>query len=141
MRPRSGFNPKRRIASDDAVTEEQRVDLAGRCQYSGSPVHKRNPRDYGLPGPTSPRPGKTLCDAAGQFLKADSERLLREGFTKGMVSVQQWNGWPQNVWAVSAAGEAFEAQLENREQGIYHGYPLQFDDDFRVKILEEWNRR
>jgi len=97
--------------------------------------------DYGLEPPASPRPGKTLCDAAGQVAQAESEQLLREGFAKGMVSVQRRNGWPQNVWAVSAAGVAFEAQLENHDQGIYHGYPLQFDDDLRVKILEEWNRR
>jgi hypothetical protein len=58
-----------------------------------------------------------------------------------MLSVQQRNGWPQNVWAVSAAGEPFEAQLENPERGDYHGYPMAADDDFRVFVLNEWNRR
>lgn len=141
MKSRSGFNPKRRIASPGAMTEQQRADLARGSRYTGNPVHKRNPGDYNLTPPVSPRPGKTLCDAGGQVLKDESKRLLDEGFTKGMVSERHRNGWPQNVWAVSAAGDVFEAQLENKDQGIYHGYPLQFDDDFRAIVLEEWKRR
>jgi len=57
-----------------------------------------------------------------------------------MVSVQERGGWPQNVWSV-LAGEAFEAQLENRERGTYHGYPMAADDDFRQLVLTEWDRR
>ena len=66
--------------------------------------------------------------------------LLKSGVGKGMVSLQRRHGWPQNVWAVS--GEvAFEAQLENPEQGSYHGYPMPQDDDFRQVVQEEWARR
>lgn len=141
MRPRSGYNPKRKIASKNAMTEEERVGLAQRSQYGGNPEHKYNPEDYELTPPARPRPGKTLCDAAGPIVKADAERLLQNGIAKGMVSTRQLNGWPQNVWVVTDTGTAFEAQLENRDQGIYHGYPMPTDDDFREKVLEEWARR
>jgi hypothetical protein len=57
-----------------------------------------------------------------------------------MVSVQSRDAWPQNVWSV-LEGEAYEAQLENREVGVYHGYPMPSDDDFRHLILLEWGRR
>jgi hypothetical protein len=49
--------------------------------------------------------------------------------------------WPQNVWALSEAGEAFEAQLENPTVGAYHGYPMPQNDDFRAVVQVEWNKR
>jgi hypothetical protein len=57
-----------------------------------------------------------------------------------MVSLQTHHGWPQNVWAV-LDDEAYEAQLENRSQGAYHGYPMPSDDDFRRLVILEWKRR
>jgi hypothetical protein len=57
-----------------------------------------------------------------------------------MFSAQEYDGWPQNVWAV-LEDEAFEAQLENRVQGTYHGYPMAAEDNFRYIILKEWLRR
>lgn len=108
--------------------------------YGGNPEHKKRPGDYGLNPPASPRPGKTLCDADRPLLKAEAECLLREGFRKGMISEQVRNDWPQNVWAVSE-GQVYEAQLENSDQGAYHGYPMQSDDDFRTLVMEEWSKR
>ena len=116
------------------------ADLAGRADYGGNPEHKRLAGDFGLTWPVNPRPAKTLCDAAGPMAKADAERLLRAGFTKGMFSEQRRGEWPKNVWAVDE-DQAFEAQLENSEQGVYHGYPMPIDDDFRITILREWARR
>jgi hypothetical protein len=113
VKRRSGYNPKRNIATQDTMTEEECADLAQRTRYGGNPEHKRNPGDYGLMPPSNPRPGKTLCDASERILKVEAERLLAEGIKKGMVSMQQRNGWPQNVWVVSSTGTVFEAQLEN----------------------------
>ena len=141
VKQRSGYNPKRKIAAQDTMTEDERAELAQRIRYGGNPEHKRNPGDYDLMPPSNPRPGKTLCDASERILKVDAERLLAKGIKKGMVSRQQRNGWPQNVWVVSCIGTVFEAQLENQDQGVYHGYPLPRDDDFRKKVLEEWSRR
>jgi hypothetical protein len=42
---------------------------------------------------------------------------------------------------VSRGGEAFEAQLDNQIAGSYHGYPMATEDDFRLKVMEEWDKR
>jgi hypothetical protein len=141
MKRRTGYNPKRRLAPVDYMTEEQRLALAERVRYGGNPEHKRSPGDYGLTPPASPRPGKTLCDAEREILIQEAQTLLASGFRKGTFDVRSTGSWPQNVWAISGAGEVFEAQLENSEQGIYHGYPLPEDDDFRRVVVEEWARR
>lgn len=124
------------------MTEPEREELSARCSYGGNSEHKRNPGNYNLTPPINPRPGKTLCDGLAPVLKADAERLLAEGFAKGMISEpRNAHGWPQNVWAVSENDEVFEAQLENPAQGVYHGYPMPETDPLRVTVLEEWNRR
>jgi hypothetical protein len=110
------------------------------ARYGGNPEHKSRRADFGLCPPTDPRAGKTLCDKVQDFTKAAALGLLRAGIRRGMISVQ-WRGtWPQNVWAV-LEDDAFEAQLENRELGMYHGYPMPADDDLRSVILREWPRR
>ncbi len=99
------------------------------------------PGDYGLTPPSNPRPGKALCDADRDFLREGALALVRRGLERGLVSVQMRNGWPQNIWAVSDVGDVFESQLENKETGTYHGYPIPEADDFRMKVLEEWHSR
>lgn len=140
MRRRNGYNPKRRICPVGTYSPKQLCDLANRASYTGNPEHKQRPNDYGLAPPSSPRPGKTLCDAAGDFPRAQAEELLRNGFVRGLVSCQARNGWPQNVWSVQD-GAAFEAQLENETAGTYHGYPMPDNDDFRKDVLENWKAR
>jgi hypothetical protein len=140
MKRRTSFNPKRRLAPFDPETAGIRLALAESVKYGGNPEHKSKPSDFGLTPPTSPRAGKTLCDKSRDFSRAQALQLLTAGFIKGMVSLQEYEGWPQNVWAV-LDNEAYEAQLENRAQGVYHGYPMPADDDFRRLVLLEWNRR
>lgn len=94
---RRGFNPKRSIASIDALSQDECAYLVRHCRYAGSPLHKRDPGDYDLMPPSSPRPGKTLCDAAGRISKDEAQKLLRDGFTKKMVSVRRSNQWPELV--------------------------------------------
>jgi hypothetical protein len=120
MKRRKGYNPKREIAPVNFWTEDERARRAQEVQYGGNPEYKVNPKEYCLSF-VKPRPGKTLCDADGPFPKAKAETLLKEGISKGMVRKQPSDGWPQNVWAVSDDGEAFEAQLENSISGTYHG--------------------
>lgn len=142
MKRREGmYNPNRRIANANAHSPAARDDLALRVSYGGNPEHKRNPADYGLGPPPNPRPSKTLCDADGPLGKAEATDLLKAGVRKGMISQQTRGEWPQNVWSVSKNGVPYEAQLENRVQGIYHGYPMATDDDFRKAVLKEWPER
>ena len=107
-----------------------------KLRYAGNPEHKRRPGDFGLDPPSSPRPGKTLCDSVQIFTRSEALQLLREGIEKGTFSEQTRDGWPQNVWAVTQDGYPLEAQLEG--QGSYHGYPMPESDPFRDKVLERW---
>lgn len=135
------YNPKRRMLPADQWSTELGQRRAAEASYGGNSEHKTRPGDYGLTPPCNPRPGKTLCDVERDFLRTESLALLHRGFERGLVSVQTRNGWPQNVWAVSDVGEVFESQLENKETGTYHGYPMPEDDDFRSKVIEEWQSR
>jgi hypothetical protein len=136
-----GYNPKRRIAVSGSVPPHRLGELARKASYGGNPEHKRSPGDYGLTPPASPRPGKTLCDGEKQLLREEAAGLLSAGLRKGMMSPCAADSWPQNVWALSEAGEAFEAQLENPTLGAYHGYPMPQNDDFRAVVQAEWNKR
>lgn len=141
MRKRSGFNPKRHVAEPDAWDNEALERLAAQATYTGHPAHKRHPGDFGLTPPSNPRPGATLCDEAGIMRKADAQSILMAGIRLGLVSDQKRGEWPQNIWAVTDDRRVFEAQLENPALGTYHGYPLPRDDDFRDRVLNEWELR
>jgi hypothetical protein len=136
-----GHNPKRKIIPNGSVSPGRLAELAQNASYGGNPEHKRSPSNFGLTPPASPRPGKTLCDGERQVSKEEAEALLRAGLQKGMMSACDPDGWPQNVWALSDAREVFEAQLENATLGIYHGYPMPENDDFRAVVEAEWNKR
>lgn len=83
-----------------------------------------NPGDFGLDPPSSPRPDKTLCDGTGIFERSKAVELLQEGVRRGLISVQERDGLPQNVWAVTLDGIPLEAQLENQVEATYRGYPM-----------------
>src|ERR1039458_2844756 len=106
---RQTFNPKRHIATATARAELNR--LAETVRYGGNPEHKRNPGNFGLTPPASPRRHKTLCDEAGIFDRDLALRLLQEGIRQGLMSEPRGTGYPQNVWAVSMEGMPLEAQL------------------------------
>ncbi len=132
---RTNFNPKRKIR-DDAMPAEA---LARRVNYGGNPEHKRNPGDFGLTPPAAHRRSdKTLCDGVGILSRKEALRLLRAGLRRGLISEQERDGWPQNIWAVTEAGEPLEAQLENRVTGLYHGYPMPQADPLRDEVLKKW---
>lgn len=40
---------------------------------------------------------------------------------------------------MTEAGQPLEAQLENKETGVCHGYPMPENDAFREAVLERWN--
>ncbi len=134
--PRS-FNPKRQMRAD-SDTSIDRDALAKCVRYGGNPEHKRNPGDFGLTPPATPRIDKTLCDGVAIFQRQDALKLLREGIRRGLISQQERNHFPQNIWAVSDNGTPLEAQLENEGTGAYHGYPMPADDAFSEVVLQRW---
>ncbi len=136
---RKSFNPKHSFATEPNTDHLAKWEKTVR--YGGNPEHKRNPGDFGLTPPSSPRPDKTLCDLAGILKREQAIKLLREGIRRGLVSEQVRNGFPQNIWAVTDSGIALEAQLENPGNGTYHGYPIPEADAFREKVIEKWKAK
>jgi hypothetical protein len=134
---RRSFNPKRRIRSSP-VERELLEALARRVRYGGNPEHKVNPGDFGLEPPSSPRPDKTLCDGTGIFERSTALALLQEGIRRSLISVQERDGLPQNVWAVTPEGIPLEAQLENQATATYHGYPMPPGDPLGSEIVRRW---
>lgn len=139
MKPRyNQFNPKRKLKACDAPDLARLAALAQRVGYGGNPEHKKNPGDFGLTPPADPRPGKSLCDGIGVFTRLEALALLKAGLIKGMISDRFVGDWPKNIWSMTAGGRALEAQLENPDQGIYHGYPMPDSDPFASVVAQRW---
>lgn len=136
MRKRGSFNDKRRFM--EPAYPEILNEIVSHVRYGGNPEHKRNPGDFGLTPPAQPRPDKSLCDEIGVFRRAEAERLLRDGLKRGLVSEHWRQGFPQNIWSVTADGKPVEAQLENAASGVYHGYPMPRSDYFAQAVLQRW---
>ena len=139
MAGRQKFNAKRRIRKE--MDEAFLIELSGRVVYLGNPAHKSNPGDFRLTPPASPRADKTLCDGVHIFEQQRAQQLLREGILRGLISVQERDGLPQNVWAVSDNGIPLEAQLDNQTTATYHGYPMAEADPLRTEILRLWRKQ
>lgn len=138
MKRRKGYNPKRRIRT--SVDTALIARLIGSVGYGGNPEHKRNPGDFGLTPPQQPRPDKTLCDNVDISSKSEANKFLKAGIENKLISEQERNGFPQNIWAVMDGGYPLEAQLEDQNKGIYHGYPMAESDPFRDEVLARWGK-
>lgn len=137
---RKRFNPKRKIV-DPCPPAAELKELSDRVSYGGNPEHKRDPGDFDLTPPSAPRADKTLCDEIRIFRRSNALAALRQGVRKGLISPERRGGFPQNIWSVIASGIPLEAELENREAGTYHGYPMPENDPFRVTVLATWKAR
>lgn len=123
------------------LTPEAKARLAAwatAAVYTGNPHHKRRPGDYGLTPPCDPRTYKSLCDNTGIFKREKAEKLLKEGFLRGLICTQEVDGWPTRVWAVTDGGVAIEAMFEKHTNGQYHGYPLDADSALADEVFERW---
>jgi hypothetical protein len=143
MRQRSGSNPKRRIVEAGSIPAQVLAALAERVSYAGSGHHKRNPADYGLER-TNPRPTKSLCDKDRVIRLAEAQSLLRLGVLHGLISQPLSDGLPKYVWSVSTTRgveEVFEAKSHPHTPGVYHGYPLDSEEDMREYVLRSWKER
>jgi hypothetical protein len=132
---------KRRIAKLTAEESNQLAARAGRVRYGGNPKHKKDPGDFGLIPPAAhngqdpERGNDALCDVSHVRTREEAQRLLEEAFRSGFVDARRDGVWPKVVWVV-ADGHVFEARLENRGQGTYHGYPLPYRDPMRAVVLK-----
>lgn len=128
MKKRHGNNPKRRVTDDaHALNAQMLSTLCSRVRYVGSGHHKRYPADYGFER-TNPVPTKSLCDAVAPVSLAQAQSYLIEGIRRGMISTPAQDGYPKYVWCVT-------------DDGHYHGYPLELEDDMCAYIRALWDQR
>lgn len=131
---------QRRIRSRP-LSDEERARFR-EVKYEGSPLHKREPGDFGLTPPASPRHDKTLCDEASITCKADAEHLFRLGVQKELVSEAQTpQGLPKEFWAVDDSGNVYEAINGGTDPDCYHGYPIRQSDPLHTQVRREWEKR
>lgn len=135
------FNPKRKMLNLEECNFQSLSDLASQAQYGGNPEHKRNPGDFNLTPPGSPRSAKSLCDSVKVFTRKEALALLRKGIKNGLVSDRFIERWPKNVWSVIDNETPLEAQLESSGQGAYHGYPMPKNDPFCEEVIKQWRIR
>lgn len=135
-RRRGRFNMKRKLYN--GLAEDRAESIARSVLYKGSPLHKRSPGDFGLTPPSSPRPGKTLCDGVRIFAVKDATRLLRQGARNGLVSNDADQGFPRYIWMVINDEDVLEARCDDPANGTYHGYPLERNDPMAELIIRQW---
>ena len=136
---RRKFNSKRRLHK--GLDKARANTIAQSIAYRGSPHHKRVPGDFGFTPPSSPRPGKTLCDGVGIFQVRVANRLLRKGAECGLVSNDADQGFPRYIWVVTENGDVLEARCDNPKQGMYHGYPLEHNDPMSDMVIRRWKEK
>lgn len=122
------------------LTPAEQAFLRANTRYEGNPQHKRNPQDFGLTPPASPRRDATLCDEAGQIKLARAVDLLALAIDNGLVSeVSAAGDYPKQMWAYD--GEyVFEAMYTSGVAGAYHGYPIRQSDPLFEAVVEAWAR-
>lgn len=127
-----------------ALSEAERTFLHQNAAYEGSPYHKRNPGDFGLIPPASPRPDKTLCDEAGIEHRSTAVDLLARAIDGGLVSdgTEPVTGsFPKQMWVVDDQGRVFEAMYGGSRAGCYHGYPIRRTDPLFKQVSDAWKGR
>jgi len=121
------------------LTDAQRAFLHEQAQYEGSPLHKKEPNNFGLTPPASPRPDKTLCDEAGIFDKEIAIELFHQAIDVGLVSAKdKATGFPAQMWVIDQNGRVFELIYGGSRTGRYHGYPIRRSNPLFDKISTAW---
>ena len=130
----------RKLRSTSLSADEHKA-LREKAAYEGSPHHKRNPGDFGLTPPASPRLDKTLCDEAGVFQRSVADDLFSKAIARGLVSeAMVKEGFPKQLWVVDERGQVFEATYGGSAPGRYHGYPIRRTDPLFKEVSDAWRR-
>lgn len=133
---RDGKRPRFRESRLDAT---EKAFLHANARYEGSPDHKRNPGDFGLTPPASPRKDKTLCDEVAVFLVAQARELFARAIDGGLVSEGTGqNDFPRRMWLVHV-NRVYELKLGGSLTGSYHGYPVRRSNPYYDLIVKAWN--
>lgn len=142
QRARKARAETERSIRDQPLTDKQRAFLQEQARYEGSPLHKKDPHNFDLTPPTSPREDKTLCDEAGIFEKQVAFDLFALAIDVGLVSAKdKVEGFPAQMWVVDEHGRVFEMIYGGSRTGRYHGYPIRRSNPLFERISVAWAAR
>lgn len=115
------------------------MHLRANAAYEGSAHHKKEPHNFGLTPPASPRVDKTLCDEAGIFDKHVAFELFTLAIDVGLVSAKdKADGFPAQIWVVDRDGRVFELMYGGSVTGRYHGYPIRRTNPLFEQVSAAW---
>ncbi len=128
--PRKRTPPRPQSELAEPAPEHEVDRFASEARYRASRYHRHTTTRW--------RPDKSKCPSG--VGRESAKALLLRGIRRSMFSSHRRGGWPQKVWAVDG-GVVYEAQLTNRGQGEYHGYPMKPDDRFAQYLAVKWDER
>lgn len=107
--------------------------VAQDVHYLPSGEHKSHPSPKGL-WTFGPRKGKALCDTFDEKQWPLLVQALRQAILASCVSREFRGRFPSRVWAYiqleDQPPKLHEPRLSNSGQGWYHGFPLQYEDQY-----------
>lgn len=139
---RSSDNDKRALLAQ-MPSEGERQALMSRVTYQGYGKHKRNPYIWEVAPFHGEADDRTFCEDSG-LRPADMRRalpIIRRGIAGGLWGDQSDLDCPTILWTIDDGGWIYELRLTNRNQAIYHGYPVRFNDAMARKVIfrfEQW---
>ncbi len=115
----AGHDPADKVAQD--------------VHYRPSGEHKSHPSPNNL-WTFGPRKGKALCDPFNEAQWPQLLEALRQAIRASCVSREFRGRFPSRVWVYIQRNDEtrklHEARLSNSGQGWYHGFPLQYEDQY-----------
>lgn len=102
--------------------------IAQKVRYVPSGEHKNYPSETGL-WTIGHKIDKAKCDRFVSDQWGQIEVTLRDAIRAGCVDAEFRGGFPSRVWAY-INGRLHEARLSNQTRGEYHGFPLDYPEQF-----------
>jgi hypothetical protein len=112
-------------------------ELAERCEYLGSKVHKDRRSWLGLPRPrrsVEPEETATICDLVTDSDRDQATEWVRTAIRNRQFDLTDWrNGFPRRIWHKDESGRYWYGFLTNSGAGEnpraqYKGWPISEDE-------------
>jgi hypothetical protein len=139
---RTSDNDKRALLPD-MPPEPDRQALIARISYEGYGKHKKNPHIWKVAVYHGDAEDRTFCEDAG-LRPTDmrrATRIVQRGVAAGLMGDRSDLNCPTILWTIDDNGWIYELRLTNRDQAVYHGYPVRFNDAMARKVIvrfQQW---
>jgi hypothetical protein len=117
---------------DDALSPDE---VASRAKYVGNNIHKSYPSPAGQP---ALRADEAKCDKFRIREWPKLTEVLQEAIRTGCIGGQFRDEFPSRAWAW-INGVLHEARLTGQGQGDYHGFPIDDERLYPLRIHEREN--